>query len=71
MQTAAVVLLILACVLLGVLWMLRHETTKSDRTVSLRVPLPIKDHPLEWMFTLVAGITVALLIFSLAAWLHR
>jgi|WetSurMetagenome_2_1015567.scaffolds.fasta_scaffold86527_2 hypothetical protein len=71
MQTAAVLLLILACALLGVLWMLRRETTKNDRTVWLRVPLPIKDHPLEWMVTFVAGITIALLIFSFAAWLHR
>jgi hypothetical protein len=71
MLTAAVLLLVLACALLGVLWMLRRETTKSVRTVSLRVPLPIKDHPLEWMFAVAVGLTVALLIFSLAAWLHR
>ena len=71
MQTAAVLLLILACAVLGVLWMLRQEATRRGRTVWVRVPLPIRDHLEEWLFAVVAGLTVALLIFSLAAWLHQ
>ena len=71
MQTVAVLLLVLACAILGVLWMLQHDTTKRGGAGWVSVPLPIKDHPWEWMLTLVAGLTVALLILSLAAWLSR
>ena len=58
MQIAALLLLILACALLGILWMLRQETIKRGPTVWVRVPFPIKDHLGEWLFTCVAGLSV-------------